>query len=147
MAPFCGCAMSNYIQDWFSMKSADRENKMPPIFKVNWFRRDENNDFLWPGFADNSRVLKWIFEQCDGLPNFIDTPIGYLPTVDAISCPNTVNQQKMQRLLNIDPNEWKTELSDLKENFFPCFGDDLPPQLLSLHAHFEKAFGFRTNNE
>ena len=87
MLPFCGYNMADYFAHWLSIgKSTDAAN-LPKIFFVNWFRRDENGRFLWPGFGENSRVLKWVFERVDGDAEAVDTPIGLLPTPGRRSTP------------------------------------------------------------
>jgi phosphoenolpyruvate carboxykinase (GTP) len=102
---------------------------MPKIFFVNWFRKTKEGKWLWPGYGDNSRVLKWICERCDGQGKAVETPIGYMPTVDAIDRPEDVSEEDMKELLSVDVEGWKAELKDVKENHYPKFGAKLPKEL------------------
>ena len=109
-------------------KSTD-EKKLPKIFHVNWFRKDANGKFLWPGFGDNIRVIKWIFEQCDVDAHSIKTPIGLLPDKDAIDISKlNVDSRTMEELLKVDRNDWKKEVENIRE-YYKIFGDDLPTEL------------------
>ncbi|HBG66511.1 MAG TPA: phosphoenolpyruvate carboxykinase, partial [Treponema sp.] len=88
--PFCGYNMGDYFQHWIDIGKKADQDKLPKIFYVNWFRKDENNKdlpggFMWPGYGDNSRVLAWIFDRCDGKDNYVDTPIGFMPKEGAIN--------------------------------------------------------------
>lgn len=128
MLPFCGYNMGDYFQHWFDM--GDRlGNKAPKIFYVNWFRKDANGKFLWPGFGDNSRVLKWMCERVDGKAPARETPIGLLPTEDALDLSGLdISGEVMKELLKVDTEAWKAEIPDI-ENHFAKFGDRLPKRL------------------
>ena len=128
MLPFCGYHMGDYFAHWIKMGQANPD-KMPKIFFVNWFRKTKEGKWLWPGYGDNSRVLKWICERCDGQGKAVETPIGYMPTVDAIDRPEDVSEEDMKELLSVDVEGWKAELKDVKENHYPKFGAKLPKEL------------------
>ena len=103
--------------------------QLPGIFYVNWFRKDADGKFLWPGYGENSRVLNWIFERVSGRGNAIETPIGYVPAPDAIDASGLqISADALQELLRVDPEEWKSELSGIREHF-ERFGDRTPPEL------------------
>ena len=84
MLPFCGYHICDYLQHWINTGTKTDPEKLPKIFYVNWFRKDKDGNWLWPGFGENSRVLKWIFERVSGKGKAVETPIGYMPTPDAI---------------------------------------------------------------
>ena len=132
MLPFCGYNMANYFQHWFDM---GRKIPHPPkIFHVNWFRRDENGKFLWPGFGENVRVLKWILERVEGRAAATETPIGYVPTADSLTLDGlSISRQKIDELLRVDGADWATELEAVGE-FFKKFGADLPAELRKQEA-------------
>ncbi len=130
MLPFCGYHMGEYFQHWINIgKAAKDQSKLPKIFYVNWFRRDENKHFIWPGFGENSRVLKWVFEACEGTAKTVDTPIGVMPSIDAIDRPEGVTEAQMKELLEVDIDGWLAEVADIRENHYPKFGDKLPKEL------------------
>jgi len=108
--------------------SADPD-KLPKIFFVNWFRRDENGRFLWPGFGENSRVLAWVFDRVSGRGDAVDTPIGWLPAKGAIDVGDLgVSDADMDALLSVDIEGWRKELP-LIEEFYSTFGDRVPSAL------------------
>ena len=128
MLPFCGYNMGDYFKHWISI--GKKENvKLPKIFYVNWFRKTEDGKWLWPGYGENSRVLKWIFECCDGVASAVDTPIGIMPTEDAISKPSGVSSEDMKELLSVDVEGWLKEVADIRENHYPKFDKKLPIEL------------------
>jgi phosphoenolpyruvate carboxykinase (GTP) len=128
MLPFCGYNMADYWAHWLTVGRRDGA-KLPKIFFVNWFRRDEDGRFLWPGFGDNSRVLKWVFERCDERGGAQETPIGILPTLDAIDLAGLdVPAADMASLLAVDGEGWRKELP-LIEEFYSGFGDRVPEAL------------------
>ncbi|MEM9347856.1 MAG: phosphoenolpyruvate carboxykinase (GTP) [Planctomycetota bacterium] len=128
MLPFCGYNMADYFQHWLDM-GAKGGDKMPKIFYVNWFRRAEDGHWLWPGFGENSRVLKWVCERCDGKGGAVETPIGLLPTQDAIDRSGLdVPDEDMAELLRVDVDEWKQKTSLFREHYAQ-FGDKLPAEL------------------
>ena len=124
MLPFCGYNMGDYFGHWLRVGAG---LKHPPlIFNVNWFRRGPNREFLWPGFGDNLRVLRWIVERCNGDGRAVETPIGWVPPIDAIDTRGLdVSAETMQHLLHVDTAAWKQELEDMDE-YLKRFGDRLP---------------------
>ncbi|MEI9900137.1 MAG: phosphoenolpyruvate carboxykinase domain-containing protein [Hyphomicrobium sp.] len=102
---------------------------MPKIFQVNWFRKNKNGKFMWPGYSDNSRVLKWIFERCDGRAAAVETPIGRLPADGTLDTKGVkVDPTDLKDLLSVDKEGWKSELPSIREHF-ATFGAKLPKQL------------------
>jgi phosphoenolpyruvate carboxykinase (GTP) len=128
MLPFCGYHMADYWQHWLDMgvKGGD---KMPKIFYVNWFRRASDGHFLWPGFGENCRVLKWVCECCDGKAGTVETPLGLLPTNDAIDTTGLdIPADDMAELLHIDNNDWQQQIPLFREHYAQ-FGEKLPAEL------------------
>ena len=130
MLPFCGYNMGDYFKHWIEIGENTEEANKPKFFFVNWFRKTKEGKWLWPGFGENSRVLKWIFERCDNQAEAIETPIGLMPTPDAIDRPNSVSEEDMKELLSLDIEGWKKELADIKANHYSKFGEKLPKELL-----------------
>jgi phosphoenolpyruvate carboxykinase (GTP) len=129
MLPFCGYNMGDYFAHWLSFSGRTDESKLPKVFFVNWFRKDENGRFLWPGYGENSRVLKWIFERVEGTGKAIETPIGHLPVPDALDLSGLdVSEADIKTLLTVDVEGWKNELDGLAE-YYDQFGDRLPAAL------------------
>ncbi|NCC63660.1 MAG: phosphoenolpyruvate carboxykinase (GTP) [Spirochaetia bacterium] len=130
MVPFCGYNMGEYFQHWINVgKAAKDESKLPKIFYTNWFRKTDDGKWLWPGFGENSRVLKWVFEACEGTAKSMETPIGIMPTPDAIDRPEGVSEEDMKELLAVDIDGWLDEVADIRANHYPKFGDHLPKEL------------------
>ncbi len=129
MLPFCGYNMGDYFNHWLKIgKNADEE-KLPKIFFVNWFRKDEKGNFLWPGYGENIRVLKWIFDRTDGKDSAVKSAIGYLPAANAIDTNGLeVNGESMSKLTAVDKSAWLKEVEEIK-NYFELFGDKLPAEL------------------
>jgi len=124
MLPFCGYNMADYWGHWLAMEK--RVSKPPRIFRVNWFRRDERGTFLWPGFGENLRILKWVIERCKGGGEAEETPIGYVPTRSAIDRKGlNVSADTLKELLRVDREGWRANLRSQAE-FFEKFGDRLP---------------------
>ncbi|HEX5931542.1 MAG TPA: phosphoenolpyruvate carboxykinase (GTP) [Methyloceanibacter sp.] len=137
MLPFCGYHMGDYFAHWLKMGEKGGA-KMPKIFYVNWFRKNGDGKFMWPGYAENSRVLKWIFERCDGTAKAVETPIGKLPAEDAIDVSGLkVPPSDMKELTRMDKEGWKAELPLIKEHF-ATFGSKLPKALKDELAALEK---------
>ncbi len=128
MKPFCGYNMADYFQHWLTM--GDRLGKHAPrIFYVNWFRKSPEGRWLWPGFGDNSRVLKWMCERVDGKAGAVETPIGFMPQEGDIDLTGlAIPAADLRELLRVDANAWKAEISDI-EKHFGQFGDRLPERL------------------
>jgi phosphoenolpyruvate carboxykinase (GTP) len=131
MQPFCGYNFGDYWTHWLSFPK--KSNKLPKIFHVNWFRQDKAGKFMWPGFGDNMRVLEWILKRCEGKGEAVRTPIGYLPTADAINTEGTgLTTETMRELLSIEAGAWKSELTGIKE-YFEKFSTRMPAELMSEH--------------
>jgi phosphoenolpyruvate carboxykinase (GTP) len=128
MLPFCGYNMGDYFNHW--LKMGQRKNvKLPKIFYANWFRKDEQGKYLWPGFGENCRVLKWIFERTSDQGLAIETPIGYLPTETSIDLEGlSLEPEVMRKLFQIDPELWQKEIQEI-EHYFVKFGSRLPQAL------------------
>ncbi len=140
MLPFCGYHMGDYFQHWLNMGEKGGSN-MPKIFYVNWFRKNADGKFLWPGYAENSRVLKWIFERCDGTADAFETPIGRLPAEGALDLNGLdVPSEDMGELLKVDVEGWKGELPSIREHF-ATFGDKLPAGLSEELSALEQRLG------
>jgi phosphoenolpyruvate carboxykinase (GTP) len=129
MLPFCGYNMGDYFAHWIKLGKTHDEAKLPKIFFVNWFRKDANGKFMWPGYGENSRVLAWIFDRCDNKDNCVETAIGFLPKADAIEAPKGVSPETMKELCSVDTEGWKKEIADVRKNHYPKFGDKLPKEL------------------
>jgi len=128
MLPFCGYHMADYFRHWLEIGRRDGA-KLPKIFYVNWFRKDANGRFLWPGFGDNSRVIAWVFRRCDDSAEVVDTPIGRLPAPGALDTDGLdLPAEDLQALLEVDPGEARTELASIREHL-ARFGDRLPDEL------------------
>ncbi len=111
------------------MEKSTDPSKLPQIFFVNWFRRDEDGRFLWPGYGENSRVLKWVFERVNGDADAIDTPIGKLPTKDALDTTGLeIDDADLDVILSVDVDGWTAAIPQIREHFAQ-FGDRLPASL------------------
>ncbi|WP_428769733.1 phosphoenolpyruvate carboxykinase (GTP) [Treponema sp. HNW] len=130
MLPFCGYNMGDYFQHWINMGKKSTEDKLPKIFYVNWFRKDANDHFIWPGYGENSRVLAWVFDRCDGKDNYIDTAIGYMPKDGAINTDGLdICPEAMKEITSVDKEGWKKEIADIRANHYPKFKNHLPKEL------------------
>jgi phosphoenolpyruvate carboxykinase (GTP) len=131
MLPFCGYHMGDYFAHWLRIGEATTPDKLPRIFYVNWFRKNDDGKFLWPGYGENSRVLAWIFDRCDGTGRVIDSPIGRLPAEDGLDVDGlAVADGTLEELLRVDVDAWNAELP-LIEQHFDTFGEQLPAALRS----------------
>lgn len=129
MLPFCGYNMSNYFSHWISM-GKKLGNKAPKIFNVNWFRTDENGNFIWPGFGDNLRVIEWILKRCENEVPANDSKIGYLPFSSDINISGlSLSKEALEGLLGVDDELWRDEIVQIEE-FYSRFEGNLPPELL-----------------
>jgi len=127
MLPFCGYHMGDYFRHWLQM--GQQMTKPPKIFHVNWFRTDEDGDFLWPGYGENLRVLEWILDRCRDEAEAQATPIGHVPTADSLDLTGLdLSREVVEELLAVDNNEWLQETESVGE-FFRKFGDKLPHAL------------------
>ena len=128
MLPFCGYNMADYWQHWVTMGET-KGAKMPKIYYVNWFRKDQDGGFIWPGFGENSRVLQWIFDRCEGTAEAVETPIGRLPTLDGLDFSGLdLSQDEIATLLKVDVEGWMSEIP-LIESYYEGFGDHVPKAL------------------
>ena len=128
MLPFCGYNMADYWQHWIDMGKRDGA-RLPKIFYVNWFRKNEQGGFIWPGFGENSRVLEWIFKRCDGAVDAVETPIGLLPTLDGLNLDQLgLSEDAIASLLRVDADGWMAELP-LIEDYYASFGEHVPQEL------------------
>ncbi len=134
MLPFCGYNMADYFGHWLSFSRDHDESKLPKIFYVNWFRKGEDGRWLWPGFGENSRVLEWVFNRVGGDADAVETPIGYLPTMESLDVTGVnVSSEDMAELLAVHADEWRLEVPGIRE-YFAQFGDRLPA---ALHAQVD----------
>jgi phosphoenolpyruvate carboxykinase (GTP) len=142
MLPFCGYHMGDYFQHWINIGKQTSADKLPKIFSVNWFRKTDDGRWLWPGYGENSRVLKWVFERCAGTTAAEKTALGFTPGVDAIDCTGLkdVSVEDMSVLLSVDRDEWKMEIESIKEHY-KKFGNKLPKALSEQLTALEKRLG------
>ena len=127
MRPFCGYNMGDYFKHWIEMGT--KVKNQPKIFNVNWFRLDDEGNFLWPGFGENMRVLEWIIKRCEGEVGAVETPIGYVPDVKDINLEGSgVSEETLKELLTVDKDTWMKEAEGIEE-FYKQFGDRLPKEL------------------
>jgi phosphoenolpyruvate carboxykinase (GTP) len=129
MLPFIGYHAGDYFNHWITVGKENDAAKLPRIFYVNWFRRDNDGDFLWPGFGENSRVLKWIVGRIDGQAEAVETPIGYVPAPGAVDTEGLdLTEEQLAAALHVDPEEWRAEVPQIQE-WFEKFGEHLPAVL------------------
>ncbi|GHS92072.1 phosphoenolpyruvate carboxykinase [GTP] [Planctomycetales bacterium] len=142
MLPFCGYNMGDYFQHWLDLGKQSTADNLPKIFYVNWFRKDADGNFIWPGYGDNSRVLAWIFDRCDGKDNAVETEIGLMPKDGAINTQGlNVSPAAVKEILSVDREGWKKEIKDIREKHYPKFGAKLPPELAAELDKLEKRLG------
>jgi phosphoenolpyruvate carboxykinase (GTP) len=139
MLPFCGYNFGDYFAHWLTFAEKFGESALPKIFYVNWFRKGEDGRWLWPGYGENSRVLEWVFDRSAGRGAAIDTPIGYVPTTDAIDVSGlNVSTQDMAELLAVNEEDWRNEVPLIREHFAQ-FKDRTPERLNELVTELETA--------
>jgi phosphoenolpyruvate carboxykinase (GTP) len=127
MKPFCGYNFGDYWAHWLSF--AERSRKLPKIFHVNWFRRDSTGRFLWPGFGENLRVLRWIIDRCGSRAGAVETPIGFLPRPEDLDMKGLdISRPVLEQLLAVDREQWRTEMADIGK-YLDDYGKHLPPRL------------------
>ena len=144
MLPSCGYNMADYWQHWIDIGAGLDEDKAPKIFNVNWFRKDDDGNFLWPGFGDNMRVLEWIIKRCEGKVDAEETAIGFVPKAEDINLEgieDEVSEDQLKEILSVDNSLWEDEAKGIEE-FYAKFGDRLPKalsdELNTLKANLEK---------
>jgi phosphoenolpyruvate carboxykinase (GTP) len=129
MLPFCGYNMADYLEQWLRLGAEADPAKLPKVFLVNWFRKDERGRFIWPGFGENSRVLEWICRRCDGEGETVETPIGLVPAEGALRLEGSgVTEEQIRELLTVDPDQVREQLPQVEE-FLAQFDDRLPGRL------------------
>jgi phosphoenolpyruvate carboxykinase (GTP) len=140
MLPFCGYHMGDYFSHWLKVGAAEGA-RMPRVFYVNWFRKDDDGNFLWPGFGENSRVLEWVFRRCEGTAEAEETPIGNVPAPGALNVEGLqISEEALAELVAVDPAEWKVELPAIHQHF-ARFGKHLPDELHEQLADLERRLG------
>jgi phosphoenolpyruvate carboxykinase (GTP) len=142
MLPFCGYNMADYFAHWLEIGRRDAA-QLPRIFHVNWFRKDDDGKFLWPGFKENSRVLAWIFRRCDDAAEARESEIGLVPPTGDGGIPTeglNISEEAMAKLLEVDPEEWKQQLPQMHEHY-ARFGDRLPSELRAQFEALEERLG------
>jgi phosphoenolpyruvate carboxykinase (GTP) len=140
MLPFCGYHMGDYFAHW--LRIGEREGaRLPRVFYVNWFRKDADGNFLWPGFGENSRVLEWVFRRCAGAAEAEETPIGLVPAPGSLNTEGLdVSEAEMAELVKVEPEEWRVELPAIHQHF-ARFGKHLPDELHEQLADLERRLG------
>lgn len=129
MLPFCGYHMADYFAHWLCIGHRHDPQKLPRIYYVNWFRKNKEGKWLWPGYGENCRVLKWIFERCDGAENAVETPIGRVPAPGALDISGLdLSSEELQELFRVDRDPWLSEVANIR-SFYEIFGSRLPRQL------------------
>jgi phosphoenolpyruvate carboxykinase (GTP) len=140
MLPFCGYNMADYFGHWLTV--GRREGAvLPRIYYVNWFRKDDEGKFIWPGFGENSRVLAWIFRRCDGKADGAESVLGIVPTADALDTEGlSLDAGALEKLLTVDPDELRQQLPQVREHL-ARFGDDLPAEIRAQLEDLESRLG------
>lgn len=129
MLPFCGYHMGDYFSHWIKIGKKSTEDKLPKIFYVNWFRKSPDGKWLWPGYGENSRVLKWVIERINGGSKAEKTAIGYVPSIDGLDLSGLkIDNNDLKILLSVDNEEWKNEIQGIHDHF-KQFGSRLPEEL------------------
>jgi len=129
MLPFCGYNMGDYFGHWIQIGRMSSADKLPKIFFTNWFRKNEAGKFIWPGYGENIRALKWVVERVAGTGKYVDTPIGRLPAEGAIDTAGLdINKDDFKKLFEVDKEAWLNEVAEMRE-YYKIFGDHLPKEL------------------
>jgi phosphoenolpyruvate carboxykinase (GTP) len=140
MLPFCGYNMADYFGHWLAVAS-EHPDRMPRIFVVNWFRKDDEGKFIWPGFGENSRVLAWIFRRCDGEAEARETPIGLVPTPDSIDTDGLdLSAESLEELLRVDDEELTAQLPQVDAHL-ARFGERLPDEVAAQFEALKRRLG------
>jgi phosphoenolpyruvate carboxykinase (GTP) len=141
MLPFCGYHMGDYLAHWLALAEKTDPAKLPRVFFVNWFRKSDDGRWLWPGFGDNSRVLKWVCERVEGTGQAVETPIGNIPAPDALDLEGLdIPAEDLAELLAVDVEGWKNEVADVAKNYAK-FGDRMPAALTAELEKLQKRLG------
>ncbi|MHA7263177.1 phosphoenolpyruvate carboxykinase (GTP) [Arthrobacter sp. TMN-37] len=140
MLPFIGYDAGDYLRHWITLSAKGDQARLPKIFLVNWFRRTADGGFAWPGFGDNARVLKWVIERIEGTADAIETPIGFVPTPDAIDLTGlNMTPAELEAAVHVDSAEWAQELEGIEE-WYDRFGESLPDELRGQLADLKERF-------
>lgn len=144
MLPFTGYNMGDYIGHWLEMGKKGDPKKMPKLFWTNWFRKDAEGEYIWPGFGENNRVIKWIFEQVDeeDATHNISTPIGYIPTKDGLDCEG-LGDLNIDELIEFDEKSWIKEVESIEEHF-KSLGERLPKEMWDHLSQLRKELGLKS---
>jgi len=141
MLPFCGYDMADYFQHWLDIGASADPDKLPKIFYVNWFRKDDDGKFIWPGFGENSRVLEWVFRRCNGESETVETPIGNVPAPGELNVEGLdISAEAMDELLKVDTDKLRDELPQVQEHLAQ-FGDSLPAEVRSQFEELKSKLG------
>jgi phosphoenolpyruvate carboxykinase (GTP) len=139
MLPFCGYNMADYFSHWLNI--GKRLTHPPKIFSVNWFRVDENGKFIWPGFGENIRVLKWILDRVHNKAGAKETPLGLMPDLKDIDLSGlNIPEEKLEKLFEFDTSQWRAEADDI-EKFLAQFGDRIPQEIRQQLGSLKKRLG------
>lgn len=140
MLPFIGYDAGDYLKHWLDLSAQANQSRLPKIFLVNWFRRNSSGGFAWPGFGENSRVLKWVVERLEGTAEAVETPIGYVPAPDSLDLNGLeVSASDLEDALKVDHDEWAQELASIDE-WYAQFGDSLPAEMAGQLAELKTRF-------
>ena len=140
MLPFIGYNAGDYLKHWIELSANANHERLPKIFLVNWFRRTDDGSFAWPGFSENSRVLKWVVERLEGTAEAVETPIGFIPAPGSLDLAGIqVTDSDMADALKVVPEEWETELAGIEE-WYARFGDSLPQELAAELSGLKERF-------
>ena len=146
MLPFCGYNMADYFKHWLQVGTKTEASKLPQIFFVNWFRRDEDGRFMWPGYGENSRVLKWVFERLNGTAEADKTAIGYLPNATSLDTSGMqINEADLQAITSVDVDGWREAVPQIRDHY-AAFGDRLPNELATALDAPESSLSQRTKS-
>lgn len=130
MLPFMGYHIGDYFSHWLEIGKKTSPDKLPKIYNVNWFRKNADGKFIWPGYGDNSRILKWIFDRVDGTAHAVKTAIGNLPTVEDLPLDGlNISKEDLKAILSVDKEAWLKEAEDI-QNYYQIFEDKLPQALV-----------------
>lgn len=141
MLPFIGYDAGDYLKHWIDLSAKADQARLPKIFLVNWFRRTADGGFAWPGFGENTRVLKWVVDRIEGTAEAVETPIGFIPAVDSLDLTGLdVSPADLADALRVEPSEWETELAGIQD-WYARFGDSLPEQLAEELKDLKDRFG------
>ncbi len=139
MRPFCGYHMGRYFKHWLEM--GKKIANPPKIFHVNWFRQDENGEFLWPGYGENLRALEWVLRRCRGEADAVESPIGYVPAKGSLTLDGLdIEDETMDKLLEVSHDDWVAELDGMRK-FFEGFGYELPEEFIEEQQELKRRLG------